>query len=70
MKYKKQARINDCALTAEMLGVEFRCSQRGISILGTSENRFFDGAELLKDKSRCIRFIKEQADPSLQTKFI
>lgn len=70
MKYKRQARINDCAETAEILGVPFRCSQRGISILGVNENKFFDGDELLVDKSRCIKFIKQQADPSLQTYFI
>ena len=69
MKYKKQSKINDCALTAESLGVDFRCSTIGISIVGVEETKFFHVDELMKNKSRCINFIKNQS-LDLQTHFL
>ena len=59
--------MNECSQLAKTLNVKFRCSVFGISIIG-NETKFFPLDSIYLDKGKeCKKFIKESADPSLQT---
>lgn len=64
-KYQATSAVNEVADLAKKLGVEFRSSPRGISIL-SGKPKFFGLDELEKAK----RLIKQRANPELQTTLV
>ena len=70
MKYKKFSIINSCSDLAISLQVKYRASNLGISIFDKYNScwRFFPLEEIYLTKGvNCKNYIKEVADPSLQT---
>lgn len=63
--------MNECANLAQKLNVKFRCSLNGMSVLSEEGNKFFPLDELyLTNGASCKKYIKQVADPSLQTIFL
>lgn len=67
IKRKKIAKMNECSTLANSLGVKFRCSPRGMSVLNGTSAKFFSIDKLYSDNSECKKFIKECASSELQT---
>ena len=71
MKYKKISLMNNCALLAESLFVEFRCSKNGISIKNLNDEwKFFHIDYIYLHIDKVKKYIKRCAEPELQTRFI
>lgn len=69
MKYKKISRMNSCALFAESLFVEFRCSKRGMSIKNLNDEwKFFHIDYIYMHMNEVKKYIKKCSE--LQTRFV
>lgn len=65
--FKRVQVMNECIDLAKSLNIKFRASELGLSIIG-SQTKFFPLESIYSDNGKeCKQFIKEEADPSLQT---